>query len=88
MPERTRTASIHRGAAFLGEELQNGSSRLLDRAARNIDQRPVVPRAQLAGEGDLVSHRLLVDIGSIVLMRTQSKKPVLPDLHDAFRAGE
>ena len=78
--DRANEAAEHRSQA---------RPRFLDRAARDIDQRPVMPRAKLAGEIDLVRDRLPVDIGiGIVMMRLQAQKPVLPDLHDALRARE
>ena len=36
---------------------------------------------------DLLGHRLAVDILVVVVMRLEAEQPVLPDLHDALRAG-
>src|SRR6187455_2681376 len=87
-PERTRMTSENRRPSLFGQKLEHGGCGLFDRTARHVDQRPVMPCAQLAGEVDLVGDRLLVDIGIGIVMGAQSEKPVLPDLHNALRACE
>ena len=52
-------------ASRLLAEHHDRRRRLLDRAAGDVDDRPAVARAELAGEGDLVGDRRLVDIGEI-----------------------
>ena len=56
-------------------EIDNGSRRFLDRAARHIDRRPAVLREKLARIGDFLGDDHPVDIGRIAL-RLQGLKPV------------
>src|SRR6516162_10609122 len=67
--EPKRHRSSDRLAATLGEKTHNRRGGLLDRAPRDVDARPIVPRAQLARERDLLGDRLAVDILIPVVMR-------------------
>src|SRR6516225_2235193 len=56
--EPKRHRSSDRLATTLGEKAHNRRGGLLDRAPRDIDARPVVPRAELARERYLLGDRL------------------------------
>src|SRR5262249_50302634 len=56
-------------------------------APRDVDARPIMPRAQLARERHLLGDRLAVDILVSVVVRPEPEQAILPDLHDPFRAG-
>ena len=72
--------------AALGQQRHHRRGGFLDRAAGHVDDRPVVPAAQLARERDLRRHRLAVDVLVGVVLGPQPEQPVLADLHDALRA--
>ena len=88
------SAASHNGIAHdrhvpapLAEQRKHRRRGLLDRAPGHVDQRPIVLGAEPARGGDLLGHRLPVDILVIVAMRLEAEQPVLPDLHDALRRG-
>src|SRR5262249_58527824 len=59
---------------------QHGGSGFLDRAARHVDQRPVVPGAEPPRCCDFLGDRLAVDILIVVAMRLAPNEPVFPKL--------
>ena len=63
---------------------EHGGRRLLDRTARHIDRRPIMPGTEPPRSGNFLRHRLLIDIFVVVAMRPQAEQTVLPDLHDAL----
>src|SRR6516162_1431472 len=85
--EPKRHRSNHRLATTLGEKAHNCRGGLLDRAPRDVDARPVVPRAELARERYLLGDRLAVDILIPVVVRPEPKQTILSDLYDPLGAG-
>ena len=80
--------SCHRLPPALGQKIDYRGGGFFNRAAGDIDQRPIMFGAEFFGESDLRRHRVAVDILMIVLMRAQPKQAVLPDLHDTLWAGK
>src|SRR5712671_854713 len=78
--------SFHRLAAPLGQQRDHGGGGLFDRAARDVDNRPVVLAAQAAREGYFLGDRLAVDILVALAMGLEAEQAVLADLHDPLRA--
>src|SRR5262249_23055413 len=70
-----------------GKKAHNRRGGLLDRTPRDVDARPIVPRAQLARERDLLGDRLAVDILIPVVMRPEPEQAILSDLYDPLGAG-
>ena len=66
-------SSRHRLPAALGQQLHHRRGGFLDRAARHVDDRPVVLAAELARERDLLGHRLAVDILVVVVLRAAGR---------------
>ena len=85
-PQRHRAQLVRRLPAALGQQRHHLGGGFLDRAARHVDDRPVVPAAELARRRDLRRHRLAVDILVGVVLGAQAQQPVLADLHDPLRA--
>src|SRR5262249_46933546 len=81
-----RDMSVHRLATALAQQGDHGGGGLLDRPARHVDDRPVVLGAQPPREGDLLSHRLAIDVLIVVTVGLEAEQPVLADRHDPFRA--
>src|SRR4051794_31958918 len=73
---------LRRQAAALGEQRHDLGRGLFDRAARDVDDRPVVLGAELSCRRDLAGHSLLVDILIGIVLGVQPEQTVLPDLHD------
>src|SRR5215472_1064194 len=71
----------------VGIKLQHRGSGLLNRAARDIELRPVEFRAEAPGVGDLVGDRLTIDIFLIAWTGADAEQPVLPDLDQPLRCG-
>src|SRR4030081_3184350 len=69
--------SLHRLAAPLGEERDQGGAGLFDRAARDVDDRPAVLAAKAAREGDFLGHCLAVDILVAFAMGLETEQAVL-----------
>src|SRR5262249_59245079 len=85
--EPKRHCSDDRLAAAFGEKAHDRGGGLLDRAPRDVDAWPIMPRAQLARERHLLGDRLAVDILVSVVVRPEPEQAILPDLHDPLRAG-
>ena len=68
------------------QKLHHRSGGFFDRTACDFNQRPIVPGAKLAREGDLFGHSLAIDILIVVAMRVETEQTILPDLHDPLRA--
>ena len=60
--------------APFGEERHDGGGRLLDRAARDVDDRPIMPDAQPTRECDLLGDGLAVHIGIVLPMRPEAEQ--------------
>ena len=73
--------------AALGQQRHHRGRGLLDRAAGDVDQRPIVARAQPARERDFLGHRLTVDVLIVIAVDLEAEQPVLADLHDALGTG-
>jgi hypothetical protein len=71
--------------ATLPEECKDRRRGFLDRAPRNIDQRPIVFRAQPPRGGNFLGHRLLIDIFVVITVRLQPKQPTLTALPYSIR---
>ena len=71
--------------APLAEMGKHRSGRFFDRAAGDVDKRPVVSGAEPPRCGDFLGNRLPIDILIIIAMGFEPEEPILPNLHDPFR---
>ena len=75
MPAPLAEMSKHRGGGFF------------DRAAGDVDKRPIVSGAEPPRCGDFLGNRLPIDILIVIAMDLEPEEPILADLHDPFRRG-
>ena len=75
MPAPLAEMGKHRGRSFF------------DRAAGNIDKRPVVSGAEPPRCGDFLGDRLPIDVLIVIAMGFEPEEPILANLHDPLRRG-
>src|SRR5689334_13873925 len=69
----------------VGVELQHRGGSLLDRAPSHVELRPIEFRGKPLGKGDLVGHRLTIDILFVARTGADAEQTILPDLDQPLR---
>ena len=73
--------------AALAEMCQYRGGRFFDRAAGDVDKRPVVSGAEPPRCGDFLGNRLPIDVLIVIAMGFEPEESILANLHYPFRRG-
>ena len=73
--------------APLAEMRKHRGGRFFDRAAGDVDERPIVSGAEPSRCGDFLGNRLPINILIVIPMGFEPEEPILANLHDPFRRG-